>query len=245
MKDNLIKKYSNERVVTKNKMGSMVTNISDISKQFIDDASRLPQDHVVVDVGCCYGVATLPILKNGACRIVGIDLSSEHLDVLQEKIMPTARDRFTAITGMFPGAYDFPENQISMVHASHMLQFLTGEQMVLGLKKCYRSLKFGGKVYFTTTSIYLSWTQEFLKDYARRVEQNMSWPGEINNFLDYVPGFAKARHSNFIHLLTKNKLIEMLEKENFIVEQAFYYDLEQPENKSNDNKELIGVIARK
>ncbi|MDF2530241.1 MAG: hypothetical protein K0Q57_1121 [Gammaproteobacteria bacterium] len=234
-----------EKIATKNKTGAMVTNISDISKQFIADTQKLSSNDTVVDIGCCYGITTLTVLEQSSCKVIGIDLSAEHLEVLAKSVDPKDAGRLVTIEGKFPQVLQLADASIAAVHASHLLQFLSGEEIEQGIIKCYRALQPGGKVYFSTTSIYLPWTQAFLPEYERRVAEGQKWPGEIHNFTDYAPEAAKNFVTDFFHVLTKDRLTSILEKHGFSIETSFYYDVNNPSDQAEDKKEMLAVIAVK
>ncbi|QGP56585.1 3-demethylubiquinone-9 3-O-methyltransferase [Piscirickettsia salmonis] len=241
---NEIKIFSGEKVATQNRTGAMVTNLSDISKQFIKDACQLDEKNIVVDVGCCYGVATLPILKNGKCQIIGIDLAKEHLQVLENQLSSQEKSRFKAITGKFPDIFKANQDSIMAIHASHLLQFLRGEEIEMALKVCYLALKTHGKLYISTTSIHLPWAKDFIPEYYKR-KKIERWPGEIHNFKLYTPCEAQNYIQDFFHLLSKSQLVEEMKKTGFEIEHAFSYETDNPAQQADDGKEMIGIIAYK
>ena len=243
--DNSFINLNHGKIATKNKMGAMVTKLSDISKQFIADTEQLSPEEIIVDVGCCYGIATLAVLEQSQCKIIGIDLSEEHLQILRASINQENSKRLTTIAGFFPEAFKATDGTIAAIHASHLLQFLTGKDIEKGIIKCYNALQSQGKVYFSTTSIYLPWTKSFLPIYKQREASGEPWPGEISNFVDYAPDEAKEHVQSFFHVLTKEKLCNTLEKAGFVINRAFYYDVNNPADQANDNKEMIGIIATK
>jgi SAM-dependent methyltransferase len=234
-----------DKIRTKNKTGAMVMAISEISKQFINEACCFSENEMVVDVGCCYGVATLPIIEKGQCQLLGIDLAKEHLSVLAESIQPKHQMRFTGIAGKFPDVFNLPPNSIMAFHAAHLLQFLKGEEITIGLQKAYDALKPGGKIYLSTTSIYLPWLTSFIPLFKNNEAKGMQWPGEIFNFNDYAPEEAKNVIQDFFHVLTKHQLVSLLEEIGFTIETSFCYDVDSPQSTAADKKEMIGVVAIK
>lgn len=237
-----------KKIPTMNKMGSMVMNLSMVSQEFIMDSKNLTGDDLVLDIGCCYGVVTLEVLEKSKCRVAALDLEKKHLQEMTRSITETQKvnsKRVNLIWGKFPNVFSFKENSLSLIHSSHCLQFLKGEDIVQGLKKCFAALVPGGKIYVTTTSIYLSWLKSFIPCYKKRVNDNIGWPGEIENFLDYAPDIAKDTISNFFHVLTKQELKTILSDIGFIIEKCFYYDVDSPRVIAEDEKEMIGIIARK
>lgn len=248
LKQNSVVILGDNKAATNNQMGAMVGTLSDISKQFISDTKDLLEKNTVIDIGCCYGTVSLAVLNSSACEVVAIDAAEVHVELLQKFIKnyhPNLSNRITTMVDYFPKHFFFENNSISAIHASHLLQFLPGDTIVDGLKKCYNALHSNGKIYLTTTSIYLPWlSASFHPIYNERVGTS-KWPGEIKNFKDYAPESGKSFIGDFFHVLKKDELVQILENIGFIIEEKYYYNLSNPSIHNENQEEMIGVIAIK
>lgn len=248
LKQNGVMVLGENKAATNNQMGAMVGTLSDISKQFISESKDLLAKNTVIDIGCCYGAVSLAVLNNSNCEVVAIDADERHVNLLQDFIKnqhPNLSNRITTMVDNFPKHFLFENNSISAIHASHLLQFLSGDDIIEGLKKCYNALHANGKIYLTTTSVFLPWlSTSFHNAYSERVGK-IKWPGEIKNFKDYAPEAGKPFIGDFFHVLTKEELLQILENIGFIIEENYYYNLQNPAIHSENQEEMIGVIAIK
>ena len=78
----------------------MTETLDDYSRAFTEYAGTIPDE--CLDIGCAYGVATLPALANGA-RVLASDLESKHLEILARRVPPADRPRFRSQQGKLPG----------------------------------------------------------------------------------------------------------------------------------------------
>ena len=67
---------------------------------------------------------------------------------LKDNTPPERRDHLITKVGRFPDDLDFEANSLSAVHASMILHFLTGEEIMTGLKQCYDYLEPGGSCFW-------------------------------------------------------------------------------------------------
>ena len=167
---------SDGKVITANQTGAMISCLSDISKRFILDTANFLQSQTVVDIGCCYGIVSLNVLDNSQAQILAFDVERKHVEMLNEFISLNLGLNSRLITRVcsFPEELALAINSVDAIHASHLLQFLSGEQIESGLCKCYKSLRPSGRIYLTTTSIYLSWIKDFLPLYEKNLDKK--WP---------------------------------------------------------------------
>jgi SAM-dependent methyltransferase len=138
-----------EHLTTKNSRGFMHP-ISNMGKEFLVFSKR---NYPVIEMGCAYGNLVIEALKNGVRKIIACDMESQHLDALKE-IEGTFPDRLQIRQGTFPEDFDFRENSIAAIHASHIFEYLNGDDLTIGLSKFYNWLKPGGKVFLLCYTIF-------------------------------------------------------------------------------------------
>lgn len=113
-------------LVTLNRRGRTSDQPNEYSRMFCEFAATaaLP----VLDIGAAFGVSTLPALAAGA-RVVANDLEPRHLEVLLERTPADDRARLTLLRGCFPHDLEFEDGSLSAIHASNLLNYLTGSEI--------------------------------------------------------------------------------------------------------------------
>lgn len=238
------KEWVKGMIKTKNKMGIMTTEHSPPAKFFIEYAKNANKP--MLDVGCAYGAVTIPAILNGA-TVIGCDLDHEHLSILEKSIPDKFRHLLHTNIASFPSQVDFPDESLSAIHISMVLHFMKGDEITIGLEKCYRWLEPGGKLCVVNMTPYLGlfkW-QELSAFYFTRVANNEKWPGEINcrefaksNWVDQLPEFA--------HFFDINSMRSITERAGFRVEDIYYFCYDKiPDEYKTNGKEYVGMIATK
>lgn len=234
---------------TVNHRGVMVKHLSSNSQAFIDFAAQAKMP--VIDMGCAYGVATLPALEKGA-KVIACDLEPQHL---AEIVRVATEKEFTGLTtevGRFPQDFQFEENSIAAFHSSFVFHFLTGDQVMEGLGKVRKWLIPGGKVFLNTGTRYMPFLRDFQAEYECRLQNGVRWPGEIDE--DTIDRFADADFKTvqppeavprFIHMFDKAILSRALNESGFTIEHIDYYNLDWPGKFASvyGNKDIPGLIA--
>ncbi len=241
---------NNEHDATKNSRGFMHP-LSQISKEFIKFSSQISKP--VIDIGCAYGIAVIPALQRGA-SVIACDIEQEHLNILigDAKKLNVA-SKLTTQTGKFPQDFNFEENSISAVLTSHLLAFLNGQEIELGLQKIYKWLTPGGKLFILAYTPYLAELIElFIPEYERRIKDHVRWPGYVEDFGTFSTDKAdKTGENNLpkkLHILDLPILKRELIKIGFRLEFAEYLNGKEQgavPGSWYDGREYLGIIAVK
>lgn len=229
-------------IPTMNKTGFMTSVIDPISQAFIDYA--VAKNDWVLEIGAAYGIATLNALNRGA-KIVCNDKEKKHLNVVFEKSKELTNPQLRLLPGTFPEELDFPDNYFSAILICRVLHFFDGETLKAGMKKLYRWLKPGGKLFIVADTPYLGISKRFIPEYEKRVAQNLEWPGVITDPKDYIDIYTDY-FPDFIHVLDKSVLQKILLLADFSIETIHYMSrLDYPADRRLDGRESIGAIAYK
>lgn len=180
----------------------------------------------------------------------------EHLKMLEQNAGSDNVGRLQLEQGVFPNEFNFTENSIAAIYASHILPFLNGAEIAQGLKKFHRWLKPRGKLFILCYTIFIKElnNQVFNKEYTRRKQNKIAWPGYLENYNDYVimdDNEEQLEDEPFplsLHIFEKEILVDALKDLGFQIEFADYLD-----GKHNgamqetlfDGRELVGIIAVK
>ena len=146
---------------TQNKRG-FTYKLSKYGDAFLDYARK--SKYPVVDIGCAYGVATIPALRTGA-NVIAVDMDANHLQTIQESVPEKWRKRLTLLQGKFPFELNFAEASIGAFYISHVLPFLTPEEIGEAVHKLYKWLVPGGKVFIISFSPFIKLCEGFLPVY--------------------------------------------------------------------------------
>ncbi|MFN8771104.1 MAG: class I SAM-dependent methyltransferase [Pseudomonadota bacterium] len=238
---------------TKNQCGFMHP-LSATSKAFIDFASS--REDFVVDIGCAYGIASIGALEAGAKHVVACDINQEHLDILKKRTPSKyiSNKNLTLKLGKFPNEIDFDNKSVGAVLTSYILPYLTIDELELGLDKVFNWLVPGGKFFITSYTRYIKEfdNEPFIKEYDRRIQSGLKWPGYFENFNLYSSLKEENEASNAfpskIHFLDKKSLEKVLKEIGFEIEEAVFLNGRlngAVEETINDGRELLSIIAKK
>lgn len=237
---------------TVNNRGVMVKQFSDVSQAFIRDATNA--SHTLIDMGCAYGITTLPILEMHK-NIVACDLSQQHLDILKQETPTNLLPYLRLQQGNFPYDFSFDANSISGIHCSYVLQFLTAEAVSLALASCFDWLIPNGKLYINVPTPFLNGLK-FIDEFERREANGDPFPGVIDrqsmaNFIDQglddiIPADGMF---DFFHVFTIKSLSNLLIKKGFLIDYSHYFDIKLPKQMDpligGNGQAILGIIARK
>lgn len=237
--------------LTSNKHGLM-HKANPITKQFIEYAKSC--HGTVLDLGSAYGVATIPILlESSDVHVIACDISQQHLDDLLAEIKRIELEkgiklcsRLTLINKKFP-YLDLEENSVDAVLASHLLPFLTGNEIEQGIFSIAKFLKPGGKFYMSSYSIYNKLMRFYIPTYEDRKQSGEHWPGELEDASLYWdkdnPLSAILPHK--LNHLEPCLIEKLLLKNNFQISYLDFLTLteELPEDMKLDGRETMGLIA--
>ncbi len=229
---------------TVNKMGITTLELAPPAQDFVDYAYHC--EYPIVDIGCGYGVSSLAALKTGA-KVIAIDLAVEHLEVLQKNTPEALKNNLTVQVSSFPEAFDFPDSSISAVHASMILHFLSGEQILDGLKKIYASLKPGGKLFIANMTPYLGLYDHaaLSQEYNNRLAKGEKWPGYIDQ-IRFAKESWKKQLPPYAYFFKIEDAVKLVSQVGFEIEKVYYYSLKNiPDEYKTNGKEYIGLTAIK
>jgi 2-polyprenyl-3-methyl-5-hydroxy-6-metoxy-1,4-benzoquinol methylase len=91
----------------------------------------------VLDIGCAYGMASLPALKKGAV-VIANDLDERHLQLLKSQAPVSSLERLQLKPGRMPDDLDFPEGNLGAVLASRVLNFIHPDKLEESFHKIFK-----------------------------------------------------------------------------------------------------------
>src|SRR5688572_9836544 len=169
-------------LITLNSHGR-TSNIPNEYSQFFIEFSEI-SSKPVLDIGAAFGVASIPALKTGAA-VYANDIEVSHLKILYEQTPLHLRKNLKVISGHFPDELEFAAGSFAAVHASNLLNFLSGEKITKGLGKIFRWLTPGGKLFLISGTPYARNIKQFIPVYEQRKKRGLKWPGEVTNIWQY------------------------------------------------------------
>ncbi|MEO8224004.1 MAG: class I SAM-dependent methyltransferase [Gammaproteobacteria bacterium] len=226
-------------VPTLNNTGWMTETLDDYSRAFTAFAGSIEAESL--DIGCAYGVATLPALANGA-RVFACDLEPRHLDILAQRVPPEDQARFRSQPGELP-AVDFPAGAFGAILCARTLHFLRARDIELTVGKMRDWLLPGGRVFLVTDSPYVGPWWKCAPEYDRRKREGCPWPGFVQDYASLLPpGTDTSLHPSFIHPLDPDILRRVVTAAGFEVLEAAFL---RGGGQRATGREHAGVIARK
>jgi SAM-dependent methyltransferase len=246
MKDSLPeipKQWIKGMVPTLNDKGFMFEVLDAIGEEFIRVAGESEDE--VLDIGCAYGVTTIPALKAGA-RVTASDMDPGHLEILKSRTPEEALDRLTLITGLLPDI-DLPENHFGAILCSRVLHFLPGDEIDASVRNMYHWLKPGGRLFLIADTPWGIW-RNFIPTWEDNVAKGKRWPGHMPkpiNFLPFEPSGDDVG-PELMNLLAPDLLQRTCEEAGFVVDEAVYVNrIDFGEKGRMDGRENCALVAHK
>ncbi len=232
------------RVATKNCMGFMFTELAGSTPYFIE-YSRGCSD-TILDIGCAYGVATLPVLAQSKAQVIACDPEKQHLDVLRSLVADKYSSRISYLEAAFPYGVNLPAESVDAINISYVLHFLKGEDFEAAIAKCYQMLRPGGKLFINNLSVHFCLFKDLIGDYDAKLAQGKPWPGLVHNIRDHqLSDEDSARVPEFLNLISLAFQNQLLTRHGFAIETSFYYDIKKPNTFGSEDKGCIAAVAVK
>lgn len=196
----------------------------------------------VIDIGAGFGVASIPAMEAGAYVIVN-DIDQLHLDHVASLAYEKGQiSRCQLLNAALPNLPDVLP--LDAVHASNVLHFLSGDEIVLAAKWMHRNIKVGGKVFLQMQSPYCGHFHLFLSDYEKRKASGLKWPGEMADSKKYAAPEIRNMTVDFNHVLEAEIVSKVFQEAGFTIDYADYYTRPGlPDVCRFDGRENLGVVA--
>lgn len=239
-----------EFIPTKNKRGVMHP-LSSISQEFILFSAKVKKP--VADIGCAFGNTVVAAIKEGAKTVIAGDMEPQHLEAVRVQLSENEQANLVTKLGVFPSGFDFQRNSLSAIHASHLFEYLTGDEVEQAISTCYDWLESGGKFFLLTYTIYIFElvNKKFELEFKRRCEQGIKWPGYLVDIGEFssLPEKRESIVPKTLHFYELSSLVNALKTAGFIIELANYLDGKSngayPETLHESGRECLGIIAIK
>jgi len=238
----------NGMVATMNDTGFMFEVRDRFADAFISEAGRLGREEgkPVLEVGCAYGVSTIPALEAGA-HITGADLDQRHLDVLRDKVPHHLLANLELVAGALP-QMDFPAGKYHAILCSRVLHFLKGDDIDASVRKMANWLAPGGRLYLVADTPYGIWRRKIPEFEAAKASGDR-WPGMLVGLHNYLPATREVKPIEkppFMNLLDPDLLARACREAGLkVIDAAF---IPRPDFKGQggmDGRENAGVLAIK
>jgi SAM-dependent methyltransferase len=232
---------------TLNYTGYMTGNLDPFSLDFIEYAAT--SSGKVLDIGACYGIATLSALSKGA-KVVATDNEPRHLEILRSRTPAQDLERLECVIGALPDALHFSPDSFSAILCCRVLHLLRDNEIDLALQHMHDWLEEGGRLYLINDTPYTRYSDKMLAEFPaihdERKRAGANWPGHISNIKYYLdPGFH-GLCPEFVTLMDIDAIVAACKRCGFAILQASYIPRpDYPAALQNDGRENVGVIAVK
>lgn len=237
----LKKQFGNLSLIpTSNKTGYTVKIPDECIQAFIDFS--LKHNGSVLDIGCAYGVAVIPLLKS-KIKITALDLSQKHLNFIKEISKNSCY--LNTIKAKFPLETNFSNKSFDAILISRILHFLSPQEIKTSMQKLYTWLKPEGKVFASVATPYSQIYKDYIPKYEKNKINNKPWPGIIKT--NQESNHLRVKDMpQYLNLFDKELLENLFKKENFIIEESGYLTNKNlPNDIKLDNRETAYLIAAK
>ena len=219
---------------------------SELTKKFIEYSKTYPGNFL--DLGCAYGVATIPCLKNNT-QVYACDIDERHLDILEQRVPEELRSSLHKINKRFPNETSFEEGFFDGILVSHLLSFLTPIEIEIGMGCIHRWLKDEGRLFVINYTPYHKTLKNFIPIYEKKKQNGELWPGYVEGKDKYTDSIYLKKNlpDNFV-LLDVDTLAHVASKTGFYIEECNYFGSSTnhvPTPFKLDGREWVGLIAIK
>lgn len=237
---------SDGKIPTLNKTGFMTPEIDDFVADFISIAPGFAkQGAPVLDIGCAYGIATIPTLENGGI-VIASDMDMNHLLLLREKTPRHLWRNLYLNQGCLPDQPELPNNSIGAILARRVTHFLKPNEMEKMLDKMMQWLVPGGFAYIINVSPYHYMYEGFGEIYEKRWQNGADWPGEVFDNKDYISDPEILQNApDYINLMDDRPLTRALKKRGFDIVKSELYGFTCSLEKDPAGRGHCGVKAQK
>jgi SAM-dependent methyltransferase len=226
-------------VPTLNNTGWMTEELDAVSQAFVDYAASIPDESL--DLGCTYGVATLPALEKGA-RILACDMEPRHLEILSARVPATQRPRLRCVPGTMPDV-GFPTDSFGAILCARALHFLKGGDIGITVLRMLDWLKPGGRIFLVADGPYVGPWYKLAGEYERRKAAGCPWPGFVENYRALLPPSVNPEeHPTFLNPLDPDILRRVVTAAGFEVLECRWLPAARP---GGPERTHAGIIARK
>ena len=230
-------------IPTLNLMGFMTSWIDPYTEAFVKFAPSAPG--ISLDIGAAYGVASLAVLETGT-EVIVCDPDQRHLEIRAQRTPPTHKSRLRLLQGSLPNQINLEESSVGAILCSRVLHFLTGQQIEESICNMFVWLRPGGRVYLIADTPYNRFLKSFLPLYELRKLRGDVWPGQIDNFPQFMPAELAPNLPKFFHTLDPDILARVCTQAGLIVEQTgFIARIDYLPDAQYDGREGVGIIAYK
>jgi len=168
------------RVQTLNKKGAMSPTLDEISREFVNFASKPGMK--VLEIGGCYGLVCVEALKAGAKDYTINEMDSRHLKILALNVSDLGTNflsKIHLIPGEFPKAMLSTNTRYDAILIARVLHFMSPPEVIDTLSQAHRLLKPGGCVYAVMLTPYVKGFRSFIPEFEQRIKNNDLFPGYI------------------------------------------------------------------
>ncbi len=233
-----------DNVVTLNNMGRATRTLTEYSLEFVAFAAHAPGP--ALDIGSGFGLAAVAAMERGV-SVIANDMERGHLQAITEAAVAAGLlERLQIYPGRFPEDLDIRHDTLGSIHASQVLHFLTGPELMKGAELMFCWLRRGGKVFTVSGTPYVRTLKQFIPVYEERRRQRVAWPGMIENVHQYSCHPTIRELPRFVHFLDEETIARPFASAGFLIERVEMYKRQGlPEYLKYDGRENVGLIARK
>lgn len=181
-------------------------------KKCIDFTNELPKVHTVADIGCGNGRHLIP-WSTHCNRAIGIDISSNLLRIIQNKIKKELINNVTLIQADMVNL-PIKTNSIDAVMCIASIHNIKGRNhRIMALKDIFRILKKNGTALI---SVWSRWQDKYRMHFLKKIFNSKEEFGDMYIYWRQ----NKLNIPRFYHLYSKREFLNDLTQAKFIIKQV-------------------------
>ncbi len=228
---------------TLNNTGFARLTVDPMVSEFVTDA-KSQNDYWSLEIGAGVGTDTSAIINSGA-KLYCNDLDANHMQIIREKL--DNHPHLKLLVGDFL-SLQFEHNSLHSIYASRVLHFLTPAEIKQAFILFHHWLKKDGKLFVTMETPFLKNWQKFIPEFEKRKQDNIDFPGFINNPRDFESSGFSEDLPTVVHWFDVDTLSKISTQHGFIIDRVHYVDRKNdfPQQLLLDGRESVaGIFIKK
>lgn len=242
---------------TLNNTGYIFFTFTPVTKKFLDKEATAGKR--LLEIGAGFSNVPIEAIKQNISEYVANDISQEHLDILQQKIIKLgkniSKEKLTFLVGKSPEILKKVNGKFDAILADKVIHFLSPGEINEFIEITKSLLVKEGKIYITMASPYSARYKNVLSQYLRNKKNGEEFPGyfkDITNRLNQSESIDKNyptyKVPDSMVLFAREDLVRLFESRGMKVISSYSMKLPTTENpewlECEDNKSnIVGIIA--
>ncbi len=212
-----------------NGMGYVFWTLCPVGEAFVKGEAH--SHKALLEIGPGFGTAIIASLDQGVKSYTAIELSEDHLEIIQERVTSRFKDSDTTsklklLHGAAPKDLPQVENAYDAILADKCIHYFTPDEIETFVRWTETALRPGGRLYVTAVSAHSLPFRKVLPIFMERKQHHHPYPGRFENLMSHFNQEGLGNYPEFhlpehITLYTTDELRRRFTTPALSVEKTF------------------------